>query len=104
MEEVTIQQLDELIQQEEFVCLYVYTPMCGTCQLANRMVSIVQELVSHVAFRKSDINYMPDRAVSWEIESVPCLLLFRNGEMKKKLYAFQSVPYLYEVIQELQKL
>lgn len=101
MKEVTVNQLDELIQQEDVVCLYVYTPMCGTCQLAQRMVDIVEQLFPHITFCKTDINYMPERAALWEIESVPCLLLFRNGSQKKKIYAFHSVPHLYEVIQKV---
>ncbi|MBA2875665.1 thiol-disulfide isomerase/thioredoxin [Anoxybacillus caldiproteolyticus] len=96
-----MEQIDEAIEQEEIVCVYLYTPMCGTCQLASRMLEIVQELFPDIKFCKSDINYMPERAISWSIESVPCLLIFRNAQLEKKIYAFHSVPYLYETIKKL---
>jgi len=98
MDSLTLAQIDEVIEQENIVCVYLYTPICGTCQLAGRMLEIVKELFPHIKFCKTDINYMPERAVEWNIESVPCLLIFRNGELEKKIYAFQSVPYLYETI------
>lgn len=101
MMEVTLQQLDETIAQHDLVGLYVYAPMCGTCQLAKRMIEIVEQLCPHVSFCQTDINYMPERAVEWKIESVPCFMLFRNGTMIQKLYAFHSVPYLYEMVKSV---
>ena len=37
-------------------------------------------------------------AVDYEIESVPCLLIQKDGIVQHKIYAFQSVPYLLEKI------
>lgn len=98
MESFTLAQIDQLIEQENVVCVYLYTPMCGTCQLASRMLEIIKELFPNVTFCKTDINYMPERAALWSIESVPCLLIFRDRKLEKKIYAFHSVPYLYETI------
>jgi thioredoxin-like negative regulator of GroEL len=94
-------EIDEAIGNEEIVCLYLYTPMCGTCQLAKRMLEVVEELFPFLPFYQTDINYMPERAAAWKIESVPCLLLFQGGNIVKKWYAFHSVPYLYETIKEM---
>lgn len=47
------------------------------------------------------MNYVQTIAESYEIESVPCLLLFKEGQLRKKIYAFQSVPYLYGVLKEI---
>jgi thiol-disulfide isomerase/thioredoxin len=98
MDSLTLAQIDQLIEQEDMACVYLYTPLCGTCQLASRMLEIVKELFPDIKFCKADVNYMPERAVLWNIESVPCLLIFRNKELERKIYAFHSVPYLYETI------
>ncbi|WP_044748594.1 thioredoxin family protein [Bacillus alveayuensis] len=98
MDSLTLEQIDEAIEHGDVVCVYLYTPICGTCQLAGRMLEIVKELFPHIKFCKTDINYIPERAVEWNIESVPCLLIFCNGKLEKKIYAFHSVPYLYETI------
>lgn len=38
-------QLEERILQEEKLALYFYTPLCGTCQLAGRMLEIAEQAV-----------------------------------------------------------
>ena len=32
--------------------------------------------------------------MDYQIESVPCLLIAKNGVLKEKIYAFKSVPDL----------
>lgn len=100
MNEWTEKEIDEAITNTDFFCLYLYTPICGTCQVASKMLRVVAEVAPQIPIGKCDLNYIPKRAVSWEVESVPCLLIFKNGEIDKKIYAFQSVPYLLETLTE----
>ena len=74
---------------------YLYAPMCGTCQVASRMLEVVQELVPDLPMGKANLNYVQEIASLYQVESVPCLLITQNGQLKEKIYAFQSVPYLY---------
>ncbi|MTH53895.1 thiol reductase thioredoxin [Bacillus mangrovi] len=97
MIEIKKEQLPALMEQETFI-LYLYTPFCGTCQLAKRMLEVVDETLPDVSFYKADLNYLPGFAEEWEVESVPCLLVFKNGQLKTKQYAFQSVEFLYHLI------
>ncbi|WP_286229569.1 thioredoxin family protein [Neobacillus mesonae] len=73
--------------------VYFFTPLCGTCQLAGKMLQVVENLVD-LEMGKMDLNYYPDLAERFAIESVPCLLLVRAGQVVKTIYAFHSVPYL----------
>ncbi|WP_251550026.1 thioredoxin family protein [Neobacillus muris] len=77
--------------------VYFYTPMCGTCQLAGKMLRVIEELVD-IEMGKMNLNYYPDLAEQFKIESVPCLLFVNNGELIETLYAFHSIPYLLEKI------
>ena len=47
-----------------------------------------------------NINFFPEIAKQYEIESVPCLLLFKKGSLQNKIYAFQSVPYIYGLLEK----
>lgn len=78
--------------------LFLYTPFCGTCQLAERMLGIIEKMMPELDIGKADINYLPDLAEQFKIESVPCLLLFNDEDIQEKIYAFRSVPYLFEKI------
>ncbi len=77
------------------VAYYLYAPMCGTCQVASQMLEIVQELVPALPIGKANLNYVQEIASLYQVESVPCLLITENGQLKEKIYAFHSVPYLY---------
>ncbi|WAA11913.1 thioredoxin family protein [Fervidibacillus halotolerans] len=81
--------------------LYLYTPLCGTCKIAEKMVRVLHDLFPDLPMGASDVNYLPDLAESFQIESVPCLVLFKNQKVVEKIYAFHSVPFLYEKVKML---
>jgi len=97
MNEMNRIDLADFLENEEIGLLYFYTPLCGTCQVASRMLQIVEELVE-VPMGKMNLNFYPDLAKAFAIESVPSLLFIRHGEVQETIYAFHSVPYLLEKI------
>ncbi len=94
------QAFQELRAQPK-AALYLYTPMCGTCQVAGKMLDVVEATNIGLPIKRVNLNYYETIAREFEIESVPCLLLFKDGKLKKKIYAFQSVPYIYEEIRSV---
>jgi thioredoxin 1 len=101
MQEWTKNKLNTAIQQKRTFYLYLYTPMCGTCQIASRMLDIIHELLPDLSCGKLNINFSQSLAMQYKIESVPCLLIFKEGNLDEKIYAFQSVPYLYDILKNL---
>ena len=98
----TKQPLYEQISETGKTALYLYTPLCGTCALAGKMMEVVEKLFPDYSFAKADINYHKDFAYQYEIKSVPCLLIFHKKELKDKIYAFHSVPFIYEKLTQYQ--
>ncbi|PLS02640.1 thioredoxin family protein [Neobacillus cucumis] len=90
-------ELADFLEVEGIGLLYFYTPLCGTCQVASRMLQIVEELVD-IPMGKMNLNFYPDMAENFAIESVPCLLMIKNGTVQETIYAFHSVPFLLEKI------
>jgi hypothetical protein len=60
------------------------------------MLAVVEELVPELPLGKADLNFIPEIAETFFVESVPCLLIYDNKKIIEKLYAFQSVPNIYE--------
>ncbi|MEH7463200.1 thioredoxin family protein [Bacillus thuringiensis] len=87
------------VRDQEKTVLYVYTLMCGTCQLAKKMLTVVEVALPHLEIGMLNVNYAPHFAREYQIESVPCLLIFEKNQLVKKIYAFQSVEYLYMELQ-----
>lgn len=98
MEQWTIEQWQAAMQNEEVAALYLYTPMCGTCEVASKMLNILKISFPSLQVGKMDINYVQELAFEYKIESVPCLIVAKQGEMTEKVYAFESVTKLYELL------
>ena len=86
---------------KQFTAFYLYTPMCGTCQVASKMLTVVTELLPDLEIGKANLNYVQEIAGLYEVESVPCLIITENGKVKEKVYAFQSVPNLYNKLKSV---
>lgn len=86
-------------KQQEARLLYVYTPMCGTCQVASKMLTVCEEVLQET-FTQLNANYAPELMHEHQIESVPCLLIQNKEGNFDKIYAFHSVPYLLEQIKK----
>lgn len=98
MEEIKPEQWLDITMGNGTHFLYFYTPLCGTCQLVSKMLQVINETIPNLQLYKCNLNYFPDIAIKYEIESVPCLIIWKNGEIAKKIYAFQSVHYLYDIV------
>ncbi|MFS0644489.1 thioredoxin family protein [Siminovitchia sp. 179-K 8D1 HS] len=99
MQEWTKKDILEAIKKKESPILYFYTPLCGTCRVAGRMLDIIEEMNGKTIY-KADLNYIPEIAELFKIESVPCLLILNRGAVSRKIYAFRSIPYLVEILKE----
>lgn len=96
MKEWTSEEAAAFLQGAETGLLYFYTPLCGTCQVASRMLEVVAAMNPNVEIGKINLNYAPLLAEAFAIESVPCLVFIKEGRAIDSIYAFRSVPYLLE--------
>lgn len=44
--------------------------------------------------------YEADFMQQFKIENVPCLLIYRDGEIKEKIYTFYSIQNIYHYLLE----
>ncbi|GGJ04998.1 hypothetical protein GCM10010885_12670 [Alicyclobacillus cellulosilyticus] len=97
--DVTPAQLRSILAGNPDVWVYLHTPLCGTCQLARRMLQLALAALAasgrEVTVYACDINGLAAEAAAWRITSVPCLARFRAGAPAARMYAFLSVPDVY---------
>ncbi len=91
-------QLLERVREGGRFAVFIHTPFCGTCKLADRMIAIVMTMDNTVPVVRANINFLPWVRRKWELTSVPCLLLFDNTQCVDKRYAFQSVDTVYRML------
>ncbi|QUW23277.1 thioredoxin family protein [Sporosarcina sp. Marseille-Q4063] len=80
--------------ESDIAVFYLYTPICGTCAVASKMMNVISVMKPNIPIGKADLNYIEDLAIDYQIESVPCLLISKQGVLQEKIYAFKSVPDL----------
>lgn len=100
MNDWNLDEVSSFIKNHSSGLIYFYTPLCGTCQVASRMLQVIENMAD-VKMGKMNLNFYPELAERFEIESVPCLLLFKHGKLVEMIYAFHSVPFIYEKIKQL---
>ncbi|RHW36772.1 thioredoxin [Lysinibacillus yapensis] len=99
MKEWTKEDWEHQQNENSIAAFYLYTPMCGTCAVATKMLEVVETMLPELPLGKANINYLENLAMEYKVESVPCLLISNKGEVEK-IYAFQSVPFLYDKLKK----
>ncbi|HAX73177.1 MAG TPA: thioredoxin [Firmicutes bacterium] len=98
LKDVTYQELKTIINESNVTVVMAHTPTCGTCVVAKKMLQIISATLTQVPIVAINLNYNEQMAKDFEIMSVPCILIYKNTNCVEKIYAFQSVPYLYKKI------
>ncbi|RDW20931.1 thioredoxin [Oceanobacillus chungangensis] len=93
MQETTNKQLE----QENFL-LYIYTPFCGTCSVARSMLDKIESVHKQEIFYEMNASLHPKFMQEYKVESVPCLLIKQDNEIKEKVYAFKSIANIYSLL------
>ncbi len=78
-----------------------YTPFCGTCRVAEKMLDVVMEMRPDLKIGKCNVNFAQNIVQDWQITSVPCLTVLQHGIPMRKEYAMRDVRHLLEVLRPI---
>jgi thiol-disulfide isomerase/thioredoxin len=102
MQEWSPQELAERIASVDSpFAVFLYTPFCGTCKLAERMLNIVMTMEPELPLYQSNMNFLPQLVRDWQITSVPCIVIVEGVEHQKFIYNMGSVDELYVKLKPL---
>ena len=71
---------DVVLKNDKPVFVDFYATWCGPCKMMEPIIEQVSEEVPEVDFVKIDVDDAEDLAISYGISSIPCMILFKNGE------------------------
>ncbi|MDC3412337.1 thioredoxin family protein [Aquibacillus sp. 3ASR75-11] len=95
---ITFQESVHEIMSDQTAIIFIHTPLCGTCKLARTMLETIEITLDKNIFYDMNGSIYPQFLQDHKVESIPCLMIIVNGEVERKIYAFQSVPYLYDLL------
>jgi thioredoxin 1 len=76
----------EVIESEVPVLVDFWAPWCGPCRMVSPVVEeIAKERVDEIKVVKMNIDENQQTAIAYEVMSIPTLILFRHGQIDKKV-------------------
>ncbi|MNP17652.1 Thioredoxin [compost metagenome] len=104
MRELNEQEIrSQLNSQGTPLVLFLYTPLCGTCKVASRMLTVIEHLLPADTISAANVNMIPNMVQEYQIRSIPALFIldaqrsdppdirYRMGSVEELLDAIRSV-------------
>ncbi len=94
---------DETVKgSDKPVLVDFWAEWCGPCKMiAPVLEEIAGEQSDKVQIAKLNVDENPDAARRYEVLSIPTLLLFRNGEVEKRLVGAKGKGQLLEELSDV---
>jgi len=88
----------EVEKAEGKVLVDFWASWCGPCKMLSPVVEQLSDEVQDVKFVGLDVDDSERLAMKYGISSIPCLVLFENGEEVKRSVGFKPKPALAEFL------
>ncbi|MCR5349097.1 MAG: thioredoxin [Bacilli bacterium] len=86
-------QYDELISRGE-VLVDFFATWCGPCNMLSPVIEKVATAHPEVSVLKVDVDQLPELARRYGVQSIPTLLLIKDGKLEDKTLGFMPEPKL----------
>ncbi len=87
------------LEKESFAVVDFSAVWCGPCQMLAPIFDELSEEMSDVAFYNIDSDENMELAQKFGIQSIPSLLILKNGEVAARSVGFQPKPQLKAFIE-----
>jgi thioredoxin 1 len=96
-------KFSEIINSDTPTLVDFFAEWCGPCKM---MKPVFEELKSkmgnEITILKIDVDKSPKAAAAYQIQSMPTLLLFKNGEIKWRQSGVVSAKQLMQIVEQYQ--
>lgn len=94
-----MENFNEIINSSQLTLVDFYATWCGPCKRMHPVLDQLKEnLQDEIRIIKLDVDKNQALAATYGIQSVPTLMIFRNGEMLWRQSGAMSVADLTNVI------
>ena len=87
-----------VLQSDKPVLVDFFATWCGPCKMLSPIVDQLADEHPEVKFCKLDVDQNPDIAASFQVMSIPTLILFKGGAAASKVIGLQTKAALEDFI------
>jgi len=94
-------KFNEIIQGEKPVLVDFYADWCGPCKVMAPILSqLKNNMKDSLTIIKVDVDKNPQAANAFQVQGIPTLILFKNGEIKWRQSGVVDIGQLQGVVQQ----
>lgn len=80
----------EVLHHDKLTVLDFWASWCGPCMMLKPIFEELSQEMPEIHFCKVDVDEERDLAIEYGVESIPTLLLFRNGVLVDRLVGYRD--------------
>jgi len=98
--ELTQNSFNEFLKKEKIAVIDFYAEWCMPCVMMAPILENVAESIKNAKFGKINVDDATDLANKFQISSIPCLIVFKDGKEASRIIGSMNEERLKEKIQE----
>ena len=95
VKKINAQQFESEAKKSAVAVVDFSATWCGPCRMLAPVVeSVSEKLAGKVDFYNVDVDEAPELAMAFRVNSVPCLVLLKNGRFVDQSIGFKPEPMI----------